>query len=82
MIIFSGNLFFEASFSEGNNLSTLEVVAKGPVDVLENSEELRSKAMSDEQFSYYLASTNFLNLSRIENIVRNQKNITSIQIQK
>ena len=60
--------FFIASFSEGNSLSSLTVVTKSPIDILDSNKLLQSKTMSmtDGITTYQLVSNSFLLLKQIE----------------
>ena len=60
--------FFIASFSEGNSLSSLTVVTKSPIDILDSNKLLQSKtvSMTDGITTYQLVSNNFLLLKQIE----------------
>jgi hypothetical protein len=60
--------FFIASFSEGNSLSSLTVVTKSPIDILDSNKLLQSKTVSttDGITTYQLVSNNFLLLKQIE----------------
>jgi len=60
--------FFVASFSEGNSLSSLTVVAKSPIDILDSNVLLQYKTISqaDSVITYQLASSSFSLLKQIE----------------
>jgi hypothetical protein len=60
--------FFVTSFSEGNSLSSLTVVAKSPVDILDSHVLLQYKTISqaDSVITYQLASSSFSLLKQIE----------------
>lgn len=60
--------FFIASFSEGNSLSSLTVVTKSPIDILDSNKLLQSKTMSmtDGIITYQLVSNSFSLLKQIE----------------
>ena len=60
--------FFIASFSEGNLLSSLTVVTKSPIDILDSNKLLQSKTMSmtDGIITYQLVSNSFSLLKQIE----------------
>ena len=53
--------FFITSFSEGNSLSSLTIVAKDSIEMLNSNELLQSKMMSqtDGTITYQLVSSNF-----------------------
>ena len=60
--------FFIVSFSEGNLLSSLTVVTKSPIDILDSNKLLQSKTMSmtDGIITYQLVSNSFSLLKQIE----------------
>ncbi|MDC0578938.1 DUF4956 domain-containing protein [Candidatus Pelagibacter ubique] len=60
--------FFIASFSEGNSLSSLTVVAKSPIDILDSNKLLQFKTISqaDGIITYQLVSSSFSLLKQIE----------------
>lgn len=68
--------FFVTSFSEGNSLSSLLVVTKTELDILEKNKAFQSKVTSKEdgKITYHLASDNFNLLKKIEedNYVRSK----------
>ena len=78
----TGKPFFIASFSEGNALSTLQVVAKEEVNVLDIDDSLTSKIISEHEVSYALASANFKRLKEIGDSITLGKSIISIQLNR
>ena len=74
--------FFVTSFSEGNSLSTLNVLTTDEIEILENSSELMSKTKSNNEISYTFASSNFQNLKNIEISLRSVSGVKSIQLNK
>ena len=78
----TGKPFFIASFSEGNALSTLQVVAKEEVNVLDIDDNLTSKIISEHEVSYALASANFKRLKEIADSIALEKSIISIQLNR
>ncbi len=74
--------FFVTSFSEGNSLSTLNVVTTDEIEILDNSSELMSKTKSNNEISYTFASSNFQNLKNIEISLRSVSGVKSIQLNK
>ena len=50
---------YEISFSEGNELSTLEIESNGPISDIKNSIYLISENFEDNKYIYVLASSNF-----------------------
>ena len=78
----TGKPFFIASFSEGNALSTLQVVAKEEVNALEIDDSLTSKIITEHEVSYALASANFKRLKEIADSIALEKSIISIQLNR
>ena len=79
-----GVQFFNASFSEGNSLSSLTVNSRGQVPRLENHPLLQSKGDSRPEgiVVYHLASTNFKQLSDIEKDLQSNDNLQSIELRR
>jgi len=80
--VVTGKPFFIASFSEGNALSTLQVVAKEEVNVLDIDDSLTSKIITEHEVSYALASANFKRLKEIADSIALEKSIISIQLNR
>ena len=78
----TGQPFFIASFSEGNALSTLNVVAHAEIDTLDLNDSLISKTRSENEVSYTLASASFEKLKRIDASMRSIEGIMSIQLSR
>lgn len=78
----TGKPFFITSFSEGNALSTLSVVAKEKINTLDVDDSLISKMTMDSEVSYTLASANFERLKNIEASISAVEGIISIQLNK
>jgi hypothetical protein len=57
--------FFNASFSEGNNVSTLEITSIKNIDILSNSNFLKSESFNGDSTDYLLVSNNVENLKII-----------------
>ena len=74
--------YFITSFSEGNIVSTLHVVARGEVSELHNHRSLKSKIINENSTSYTLADSNFGELKTIEESLRNNTLIESLQLSK
>ena len=72
--------FFFLSFSEGNTLSTLQVISKFNLSILENSDFLRSKKASTNNISYLLSSNNFQVLKSISKEIENDDSIISFEL--
>jgi len=80
--VFSSKPFFISSFSEGNLMSTLHVVAPAEIDELDSSVFLSSKTLGNGEISYTLASSNFEALKAIEVLLRANSSVISIQLGK
>lgn len=72
--------FFSSSFSEGNSLSTLEVISNKKIEQLENNEFLKSKSCTNNTFTYLLASNQFENLNNLLLDIKENKAIQEYQI--
>lgn len=72
--------FFSSSFSEGNSLSTLEVIANKNIEKLENHKLLKSKSCTNNIFTYLLASNKFENLNNLLIDLKGNKAIQEYQI--
>jgi hypothetical protein len=57
--------FFNASFSEGNNVSTLEITSIENIGILSNSNFLKSESFNGDTTDYLLVSNNIENLKII-----------------
>ena len=79
---FSGKPFFITSFSEGNALSTLTVVADRAIGLLEDDTSLISKVSLPSNISYTLASNDFEKLHKIEKSFAENDIILSIHLNR
>ena len=75
-----GKRLFTASFSEGNSLSTLEIIVTQSIVDLDESEFLKSKNFGKDNNSYLLASSNFKDLKSIANDLEKNINIISYEL--
>lgn len=64
-LVFLNRPFFYASFSEGNSLSTLNLTTPNKIDLLDNSNLLKTKRLERDSINYYLVSSNFDELKEI-----------------
>ena len=80
--VYSSKPFFISSFSEGNLMSTLHVIASAEVVELDSSTLLSSKELGSGEISYTLASSNFDVLKAIEVSLRANSSVISIQLGK
>ena len=74
--------FFSTSFTEGNSVSTLEIQSKSNINILDNSKLLKSKSMTSEKISYFLADSNFEDLKKIINSLQSNKDILKYELEK
>ena len=74
--------FFTASFSEGNSLSTFEVLANDTVPELESSAYLISQRYGENEISYMLAANSFTHLCDLQKRIKNTSRIVSYQLNK
>ena len=78
----SGKPFFIASFSEGNALSTLTVVATSEISLIDMDSCLMSKVTDENEVSYTLASANFNKLKEVEKSIRSEAFVKSTQLSR
>ena len=78
----AGKQFFITSFSEGNSLSTINILTSDEIEILDTSFDLMSKTKTNNEISYTLASSNFKTLQDIEFSVRSLKGVKSIQLNR
>ena len=71
---------FNISFSEGNVLSTLEVVTQNELNILNESSLLKSKSFKNNVYNYLLGSNKFNYLKEILNQIKEDENIISYQL--
>lgn len=74
--------FFNASFSEGNSLSTLEVTSLEEILQLEQSLHLIVKRGTKERKEYILSARNFKELQIIEQSIKNNFSIIDYHLTK
>jgi len=74
--------FFNASFSEGNSLSTLELTLSEDLDSLDESNFLNIKKRSGEGVSYILVSKTFNDLKSVLSTLQTDDRLKSYQLQK
>jgi hypothetical protein len=80
--VFSSKPFFISSFSEGNLMSTLHVVATAEIIELDLNASLSSKTSGNDEICYTLADSNFKKLKTIEVSLRGNSSVVSIQLGK
>lgn len=79
---FSSKPYFISSFSEGNIVSTLHVVSSDEISDLQNHRSLSSKTINKDAISYTLADSDFEKLKIIEETLRNNNSVHSLQLSK
>ena len=80
--IFFNKSFFSYSFSEGNSLSTLNVLSHKEIVFLNDHKLLTSKSIQGNEFNYILASQNFEDLQNIETKINALTEIKSLNLIK
>ena len=79
-LIFLKRPFLYASFSEGNALSTLNLTSSKPINLLDNSNLLKTKRLEQDSINYYLVSNNFDELKEIIQILEAENLIGSYEL--
>jgi len=76
--------FFNASFSEGNSLSSISITSKVQIESLHNHQLLQSKVVSsaDGTTVYHLASNNFNLLKEIEKDAQGNYDLISSELRR
>ena len=74
--------FFNISFSEGNSLSTLDIIVSKEISELDNSQHLSIKESSDGNINYVLSSSNFEELKNILSKLKGNKDLISFQLKQ
>ena len=74
--------FFTTSFSEGNVLSTLTIIARSDLNYLNSDSDLTSKTVNNEQTTYIFASSDFKKLQDLEMSVRSNEMVISMQLNR
>ena len=77
-----GKPFFIASFSEGNALSTLDILTSKHDSLLDKSQYLMLKRVSKENFQYILNAKRFEDLLILQESFKDDENIISYQLNK
>ena len=74
--------FFSASFSEGNQLSALDITSLIYLSRLDESNYLTMKRVEGKNIQYVLTSSDFKDLLSIEKTLKGDKNIIAYQLNK
>jgi len=76
--------FFNTSFSEGNSLSSISIVSKEQIEILNNHQLLQSKVVSsiDGTVVYHLTTINFNLLREIEKDLQENYDLISTELRR
>lgn len=74
--------FFISSFSEGNIMSTLHIVASEEILKIDTNANLSSKTSGNGEICYTLVHSNFEALKKVERSLRTNNSVLSIQLSK
>lgn len=74
--------FFISSFSEGNIMSTLHIVASEEILEIDTNESLSSKTLGNGEVCYTLVNSDFETLKKIEHSVKSNNSTVTIQLSK
>jgi len=74
--------FFISSFSEGNIMSTLHIVASEEILEIDTNESLSSKTSGNGEVCYTLVNSDFETLKKIEHSVKSNNSTVTIQLSK
>ena len=82
--VFFSTPFFQTSFSEGNNLSSITIVSKDKITILDNHQFLQSKVISSDKGTvvYHLASINFDLLRELQKNVQENHELLSTELRR
>lgn len=72
--------FFNMSFTEGNSMSTLEVLVSSKIDNIENSNFLVGKLISEEGINYSLASPEFRSLKKLSDLIDEDPKVIKVNL--
>ena len=79
--VFNRN-FFNASFSEGNSLSTLELTMSEDLDILDESQYLKVKRFSGDEFHYVLVARKLSDLQNMLSKLNGSESLKNYQLHK
>ena len=80
--IFLKKEFFQTSFSEGNSLSSLDLVLSNNLKILDESKYLNIKKNVNGEVQYILVSNNFDDLKNILENLKDNEDLISYQLNK
>ena len=72
--------FFNSSFSEGNEMSIINIFSKSELTDIEKNPNLKFKNFENGKYEYSLSSQNFHEIKEIENLIKNNKDIYSYNL--
>ena len=81
-LMFLKHPIFMASFSEGNNLSTLNLTSDSNIKELDESRLLTMKSVNDEGITYTLAAANFSEITALEEQIKRNSKVKRYQVHK
>ena len=73
---------FISSFSEGNIMSTLHIVASEEILEIDTNESLSSKTSGNGEVCYTLVNSDFETLKKIEHSIKSNNSTVTIQLSK
>lgn len=82
--VFYSTPFFQTSFSEGNSLSSITIVSKDQIAILDNHQLLQSKVTSSVEGTvvYHLTSINFDLLRKLQENVQENNELLSAELRR
>ena len=82
--VFYSTPFFQTSFSEGNSLSSITIVSKNQIAILDNHQFLQSKVTSSVEGTvvYHLTSINFDLLRELQENVQENNELLSAELRR
>lgn len=72
--------FFNISFTEGNSMSTLEVLVSSKIENIEDSHLLVGKLKSEEGLNYSLASSEFKSLKKLSDLIDEDPRVIKLNL--
>ena len=72
--------FFNISFTEGNSMSTLEVLVSSKIENIEDSHLLVGKLKSEEGLNYSLASSEFKSLKNLSDLLDEDPRVIKLNL--
>jgi len=72
--------FFNISFTEGNSMSTLEVLVSSKIENIEDSHLLVGKLKSEDGLNYSLASSEFKSLKKLSDLIDEDPRVIKLNL--